>query len=215
MYREGVLVEMYLVQDEKKRSTGGERTQGAGGRVEAAVSGDGLCGAGGEHRVRWSRGFRSMGTTGTDVTRAADLLVRVIAREDAAAVAELSRELGYEVSVEMVAEQIGRVSSRAGNQIAFVACIGCDVVGWIEATITYHLQYFPYSLIGGLVVREGMRGLGIGKRLCAEVEAWSKEKGVGVVRVTSRSTRGDAHRFYIRDGYERIKTSAVFEKVLP
>jgi hypothetical protein len=33
--------------------------------------------------------------------------------------------------------------------------------------------------------------------------------------VTSRSTREDAHRFYLRDGYERIKTSAVFEKVLP
>ncbi len=156
-----------------------------------------------------------MEVIGTEVKRAANLLVRVISREDAAAVAELSRQLGYEVSVEMVAEQIERASSRAGDQVAFVACVESDVVGWIEATITYHLQYVPYSLIGGLVVREGMRGLGIGKRLCTEVEVWSKEKGVGVVRVTSRSTREDAHRFYLRDGYERIKTSAVFEKVLP
>jgi GNAT superfamily N-acetyltransferase len=155
-----------------------------------------------------------MEATGTNVVRAAGVLVRVISHQDAAAVAELSRQLGYEVSVEMVAEQMGRLSSRGGSQVAFVACVGKDVVGWIEATITHHLQYAPYSLIGGLVVREGMRSLGIGKRLCAEVEAWSREKGVAVVRVTSRSTREDAHRFYLRDGYERIKTSAVFEKVL-
>jgi GNAT superfamily N-acetyltransferase len=156
-----------------------------------------------------------MEATGTEGVFATDVLVRVISHEDAAAVAELSRQLGYEVSAEMIADQVGRLSSLAGSQTAFVACVGEDVVGWIEVAIAHHLQYAPYSLIGGLVVREGMRSLGIGKRLCAEVEAWSKEKGVAAVRVTSRSTREDAHRFYLRDGYERIKTSAVFEKVLP
>lgn len=141
-------------------------------------------------------------------------LVRVISREDAVAVAELSGQLGYEVSPDMVAEQVESLSSRTGNQVAFVACVGTDVVGWIEAAITHHLQSAPYSLIGGLVVREGMRGMGVGKRLCAEVEEWTREKGIAVVRVTSRSSREDAHRFYLRDGYKRIKTSAVFEKVL-
>jgi predicted N-acetyltransferase YhbS len=142
------------------------------------------------------------------------VLVRVISREDAAAVAELSGQLGYKVTEEMVAEQIQNLAARAASQVVFVACVGAEVVGWIEAAITHHLQSAPYSLIGGLVVREGMRGLGIGKKLCAAVEAWSKEKGMETVRVTSRSTREDAHRFYLREGYERIKTSAVFEKVL-
>ena len=141
------------------------------------------------------------------------VLVRVISHEDATVVAELCRQLGYEVSPEMVAEQIGSLSGTT-SQVAFVACVGTDVVGWIEAAITHHLQSPPYSLIGGLVVREGMRSMGVGRRLCAEVEEWSREKGIAVVRVTSRSSRGDAHRFYLRDGYERIKTSAVFEKVL-
>jgi GNAT superfamily N-acetyltransferase len=54
----------------------------------------------------------------------------------------------------------------------------------------------------------------VGKRLCAEVEAWSRGKGVAVVRVTSRMTREGAHRFYLRKGYRQTKTSAVFEKVL-
>jgi len=38
--------------------------------------------------------------------------------------------------------------------------------------------------------------------------------GIAKVRVTSRSVRLDAHRFYQRDGYVEIKTSKVFEKVL-
>ena len=51
-YREGVLVEMYLVQDEKKRSDAGRSERaGAGGRDEAALSGVGLCSAGREHCV--------------------------------------------------------------------------------------------------------------------------------------------------------------------
>jgi len=35
------------------------------------------------------------------------------------------------------------------------------------------------------------------------------------MRVTSRSTRLDAHRFYLRDGYRALKTSQVFEKDAP
>jgi GNAT superfamily N-acetyltransferase len=50
--------------------------------------------------------------------------------------------------------------------------------------------------------------------LCEEVERWAREQGLGVVRVTSRSTREAAHRFYLRDGYRQIKTSLVFEKIL-
>jgi GNAT superfamily N-acetyltransferase len=152
-----------------------------------------------------------MGMTGTD---AGAVRVRVIAREDASAVVELSGQLGYEISAAQAEEQIERLAACAQTQVAFVACMGTDVVGWIEAAVTYHLQSPPYSLISGLVVRDGVRSLGVGKMLCVEVEAWSRAKGVGVLRVTSRMTREGAHRFYLRDGFKQIKTSAMFEKVL-
>jgi hypothetical protein len=35
-----------------------------------------------------------------------------------------------------------------------------------------------------------------------------------LLRVTSRSTREGAHRFYLREGFVHTKTSLVFEKVL-
>lgn len=142
------------------------------------------------------------------------LMVRSIAPEDAKAVAELSGQLGYEASVEAISARIAGLSTNPGSHAAFVACLDGEVVGWIEAAITHHLQSEPYTLISGLVVHEGSRGFGIGKELCAQVEAWSRKQGVTVLRVTSRIAREDAHRFYLREGFQRIKTWAVFEKML-
>jgi len=137
-----------------------------------------------------------------------------MAREDAKTVAELSGQLGYEVSVDAIDERIARLSSSAEKQIALVACLDTEIVGWIEASIMHELQSSPYSFISGLVVNETKRNLGIGKKLCAEVEAWSRKEGVTTIRVTSRISREGAHRFYLREGFERIKTWAVFEKML-
>jgi GNAT superfamily N-acetyltransferase len=78
----------------------------------------------------------------------------------------------------------------------------------------HHLQSAPHALIGGLVVKDGVRSLGLGRKLCAEVAAWSRSKGIAVLRVTSRMARENARRFYLRDGFRQTKTSAVFEKVL-
>jgi predicted N-acetyltransferase YhbS len=143
-----------------------------------------------------------------------DLVVRGIALEDAAAVAELCEQLGYPASGAEIAGRIKALLTRAADQVAFVACLGDEVVGWIEASIVHHLQSAPHALIGGLVVKDGVRSLGVGRRLCAEVEEWSRGKDMPVLRVTSRMTREDAHRFYLRDGFRQTKTSAVFEKVL-
>ena len=152
-----------------------------------------------------------MGMTGTDTP---PLTIRRATYGDAAAVAELCGQLGYAATAEQVHERLVAIGSCQASQAVFVACLGQEVVGWIDIALTLHLQAPPYALIGGLVVRDGVRGQRIGKRLCEEVEAWARAKGVRAVRVTSRSTREDAHRFYLRDGYKDVKTSRVFEKIL-
>ena len=154
-----------------------------------------------------------METIVTSGPLAESLSLRVISGEDAAAVAELSAQLGYEATAAEVRERIDALLSNS-EQMALIACVGVEVVGWIEASVVHRLQYPAHALIGGLVVRDSVRGLGVGKRLCAEVEVWSRQKGLTLVRVTSRTTREDAHRFYLREGYRQTKLSAVFEKVL-
>jgi len=145
---------------------------------------------------------------------ASSLIVRPMAREDARTVAELCGQLGYEVSIEAIYERITQLASCPERQVAFVACVDAEIVGWIEASIQNELQSPPYSFISGLVVSEAQRNLGIGKKLCSEVEAWSRRQRVTTLRVTSRISREGAHRFYLREGFERIKTWAVFEKML-
>jgi hypothetical protein len=90
----------------------------------------------------------------TVIDQSEPLVVRMVSREDAGAVAELSGQLGYETSAEAMAERIGIVAGHPESQIVFVACLRGELVGWIEASISHHLQSPAYSLIGGLVVRQ-------------------------------------------------------------
>ena len=150
-------------------------------------------------------------TTERDLSR---LSFRELTADDAAAAAELCSQLGYPNSPDDIRERIDE-TSRSADRVAFAAVLDGEVVGWIDAAIERHLQSSPCAVIGGLVVRDGARGLGIGRRLCVEVEEWAKGQGIPVVRVRSQIKREDAHRFYLRDGYSKVKTSLVFEKRLP
>jgi GNAT superfamily N-acetyltransferase len=137
--------------------------------------------------------------------------IRRLTVHDAEAAAKLSEELGYPSPAEDLRERIEELS-RTTDRVAFAAVIDDQVVGWIDAAMERHLQYAASAVIGGLVVRGDMRGLGVGKRLCLEVEEWARSKSVSLVRVRSQIKREDAHRFYLRDGYSKVKTSFVFEK---
>lgn len=142
------------------------------------------------------------------------LTIRHVEIGDAIAVAELSEQLGYAASAEEIRQRIEAMRPFREDHLVLVACTGDEVVGWIGAEIARHLQSAPHMLITGLVVKDRARSLGVGKQLCEAAEEWSRRKGISIIRVTSRMTREQAHRFYRREGYRQIKTSAVFEKIL-
>ena len=138
--------------------------------------------------------------------------IRRMEQRDAREVSLLIQQLGYERSEAEVTRWVRLFAAEVERQTAFVACLGEEVIGWIEVSIERRLQSPPFALIGGLVVKEGERGHGIGRKLCEAAESWSWERGVSAVRVTSRNTRLDAHRFYEGSGYQPVKVSQVFEK---
>jgi GNAT superfamily N-acetyltransferase len=149
-------------------------------------------------------------TTERDLSR---LSFRQLTAADAEAAADLCGQLGYPNSPEDLRERIEE-TSRSADRVAFAAVLDGQIVGWIDAAVERHLQSLACAVIGGLVVRDGTRGLGIGRRLCLEVEDWARSQSIPVVRVRSQIKREDAHRFYLRDGYSKVKTSLVFEKRL-
>lgn len=142
-----------------------------------------------------------------------EVSIRPVRPEDSGAVSELVTQLGYERAPEQVAAWVRELDSRPA-QACFVAELNGEVVAWIDVSLEHHLQSEVFGLIGGLVVKDGVRGAGIGKRLCERAEEWTREQGARRIRVTSRSTREAAHRFYLRDGYRQTKVSMVFEKPL-
>lgn len=143
----------------------------------------------------------------------AQVTVRTIHPDDADAVAELVTQLGYDRTPAQVRRWISELGSHP-EQTAFVAVQNGEVVAWIDVSLERRLQSDVFGLIGGLVVRDGVRGAGIGRLLCQRGEDWTREQGAQKIRVTSRSTREAAHRFYLRDGYRQTKISMVFEKSL-
>lgn len=58
--------------------------------------------------------------------------------------------------------------------------------------------------IDDLVVNDGERSKGVGKALIDHVKAVAKAEGRGEVHLDSGMARMDAHRFYDREGFERL-----------
>ena len=143
----------------------------------------------------------------------APVIIRAAEPGDAESVSALSAELGYPVHAAEMRARLERLCGSPAHAV-FVACEGDAVVGWIHASEVEHLQADARAEIGGLVVSEAARGRRIGAQLVARTEAWAREQGLGAILVRSQIKREDAHRFYLREGYERTKTSAVFTKPL-
>jgi PhnO protein len=139
--------------------------------------------------------------------------IRKIETHDAETAAQLSHELGYPTSAPEMRKRILTLDG-AQDRAVYVACKNDAVVGWIDVGAAHHLQSEPYAEIGGLVVSGQERSAGIGQLLVKAAESWAREQRLGTALVRSNVIREAAHRFYLREGYERTKTSAVFTKAL-
>lgn len=147
------------------------------------------------------------------MTTSPEIKIRPLLPSDATSAAHLSAELGYPVAAEVMEKRI-RLFSALEQHALFGACRHNKLIAWIDVSIAYHLQAEPYGEIGGLVVAEKHHGSGIGKALVEAAEQWITSQGVTQVLVRSQIAREGAHAFYLRQGFSRTKTSAVFMKSL-
>jgi GNAT superfamily N-acetyltransferase len=142
-----------------------------------------------------------------------ELIVRKARRDDAAPVAELSGTLGYPVTAEAMAERLGRVLPLETHAV-FVAEVSGEIVGWTHGAEREMLELGCRCEILGLVVAEGQRGLGTGRRLVEAIEQWARGRGLDHIFVRSNIIRPESHPFYERIGYERYKTQHAYRKSL-
>ncbi|WP_114953654.1 GNAT family N-acetyltransferase [Sphingosinicella terrae] len=136
--------------------------------------------------------------------------IREAMPRDAAALARLIGELGYEATEAEVRKRLAELRKR--GEAPLVADRG-GVIG----CLTWHVRVMlhrprPVGRISMMVVTEAARGAGVGALLVEAAEARFRELGCGLVEVTSNMKRMRAHAFYERLGYER--TSYRFARTL-
>jgi GNAT superfamily N-acetyltransferase len=140
--------------------------------------------------------------------------IRPMLVEDAAAVANLTTQLGYPVGAAELGRRFDALSARSDDAV-FVATDADDrPIGWIHVGLLVGLATSDAAGIHGLVVDEAERSAGVGAALVAAGESWARDRGVSTITVRSRIARVRAHRFYAGLGYRETKRSLVFEKAI-
>jgi len=137
--------------------------------------------------------------------------VRIARASDAHDIAELTTQLGYEITASTAATRLSRILERP-DQRFLVAELDGRPVGWVHVTISEYVESGAFVVIGGLVVDGHHRRKGIGTLLMARAEEWARQQGCSIVRLWSSSVRTASHRFYEDLGYTNIKTQYSFMK---
>jgi GNAT superfamily N-acetyltransferase len=132
--------------------------------------------------------------------------IRDARAEDAPALAALMVELGYPDDVEPLRE---RLRAYAANPSSFVlvAAEADRLLGLASASVVPLLhEDGSWCRLSALVVAEGSRRAGIGRKLVAEVEERARVAGCRYLEVTSgeRPEREAAHAFYEALGLEQV-----------
>lgn len=140
--------------------------------------------------------------------------IRSADRADAKTIAELSGQLGYPVNERAVEDRLAAILRREGNAV-FVAEVSGRVVGWAHVVGEMLLESPPFAELTGLIVDSNTRGRGVGRHLVEACIQWAESQGFQQIRVRSNVVREDAHRFYHKVGFAKIKSQVVFGMDLP
>ncbi len=140
--------------------------------------------------------------------------IRPATIDDAGALAELSGQLGYPTSEQDSGSRLIAILG-SGDHSVLVACdSGGMVMGWIHIYRVLRVESDPFAELGGFVVSETHRRVGIGRRLLDAAEGWGRQQGMKKLRVRSRIERDDARAFYETLGFSTTKQQQVFDKSL-
>jgi predicted N-acetyltransferase YhbS len=143
-----------------------------------------------------------------------DVRIRPMRPSDSERVADLATQLGYPSTTDEIEHRLAEVGENPRAAALVAVDVTETVVGWIQVERTPSLAVSDSALIGGLVVDEHHRSGRIGAALLEAGERWARDHGARTITVSSRVAREGAHRFYEREGYERLKTSHIFTKPL-
>jgi GNAT superfamily N-acetyltransferase len=139
--------------------------------------------------------------------------MRLARIEDTEELADLAAQLGYPSTPEEILERFESIHADSDHAI-FIAEADGRVIGWVHVFFYTLLVSKREAEIGGVVVDENHRGAGVGRRLMEQAETWARQRSCPSVYLRSNVIRSEAHKFYERIGYTRIKSQHALRKML-
>ena len=140
--------------------------------------------------------------------------VRAATAADAAALEPLLAQLGYALEEAEIRRRIERIASAGGHYLV----VAEDADGALTAMLHVYgraaLEKPPEAVVQALVVRDDLRGQGVGRAMMALAENWARDAGYRYISLSSQTSRDAAHAFYEGIGYARYATSHQFRKSL-
>jgi GNAT superfamily N-acetyltransferase len=131
--------------------------------------------------------------------------IRDAVESDAEEMAPLLLQLMHEPSTpDQIRRRLRRLSTTGLDRV-LVAVLDGRVIGLAGVHVGWllHLDH-PTARLMSIVVDEGCRGQGIGRRLVEATVELSRAAGCDRLELTSRLARADAHAFYEALGFEHM-----------
>lgn len=136
--------------------------------------------------------------------------LRPLTRDDAAVVAVLCGQMGYDVETDLVASRLDVIAQRDDHRLIGAELDG-TLVGWTHVHADWTIDHGNEAELLGLVVEEDKRGLGIGRALIGEAAEWAYKKDCTRLRVRTNVIRMRAGDFYRRAGFKEMKRQLVLD----
>jgi GNAT superfamily N-acetyltransferase len=144
--------------------------------------------------------------------RSPAIRIRPAAPADAVSIGMLMRELGYEIGDDEAARRHAAVVATGYDEVSLLV-EGTEALGMIALHHGPALYSpLPIMTITVLVVHSRVRRRGAGRLLIEHAIRRAKERGCGLLRLTTAAARADAHAFYRAVGFE--STSIVFHRTI-
>jgi GNAT superfamily N-acetyltransferase len=131
-----------------------------------------------------------------------EMKIRNAKQEDIAEIATLLDQLGYPGTGSFLGERIAKLATDR-NEVLVVG----EVKGRVIAVLSLHIipqlaLEGPFARISYLCVQEGLRSKGAGRQLEEYAEKVARSRGCERIELHCHARRTEAHRFYLRQGYE-------------
>lgn len=89
------------------------------------------------------------------------------------------------------------------DMYCLVACQGENVVGFISLSLQQHLHHAALvAEIQELMIAAACRGQGVGQQLLNAAQHIAVSHGAVTIELSTNQRRTDAHRFYLREGFQ-------------